>query len=198
MHESGLRSYYARKFQETQPHPHKRALAISARHLLRTIYVMLYVTQWSRTRGVPTLHRLDWVTPQDRSCFDARPHEGVPSTSAVGQGVQDPRVGVNGPFGPLTPTGGRHTFAVASSVSLGEACTQTDAADRKGRETPTVRTGEVGLRLLPKRLGQGPYVVCCQSSTRKAGALVRLRSGGLLAKAGGPLRVRGWCADELG
>ncbi len=41
VHEAGLRSYYARKFHETQRHPHKRALVLSARHLLRTIYAML-------------------------------------------------------------------------------------------------------------------------------------------------------------
>ena len=41
VHEPGLRSYYARKLQETQRHPHKRALVLSARHLLRTICVML-------------------------------------------------------------------------------------------------------------------------------------------------------------
>ncbi len=28
---------FARKLQETQRHPHKRALVLSARHLLRTI-----------------------------------------------------------------------------------------------------------------------------------------------------------------
>ena len=41
VHEPGLRSYYARKLQETQRHPHKRALVLSARHPLRTLYAML-------------------------------------------------------------------------------------------------------------------------------------------------------------
>ncbi len=78
-----------------------------------------------------------------------------------------------------------------SCTSLGEACTRTDAADRKRRETPTVGTGEVGTRLLPKRLGHRPHVACCQSSTREARAPVCVCVlGGFSPRRGVLFRVR--------
>lgn len=39
--EAGLNSYYARKYQEARHHPHKRALVLTARRLLRTVYALL-------------------------------------------------------------------------------------------------------------------------------------------------------------
>jgi transposase len=41
VHEAGTASYYARKFAEARHHPHKRALVLTARRLLRTIYALL-------------------------------------------------------------------------------------------------------------------------------------------------------------
>jgi len=41
VHEAGLASYYARKYREARHHPHKRALVLTARRLLRTIYALL-------------------------------------------------------------------------------------------------------------------------------------------------------------
>jgi transposase len=39
--EAGFASYYARKCREVHQHPHKRALVLTARRLLRTVYALL-------------------------------------------------------------------------------------------------------------------------------------------------------------